>query len=315
MDAVNQLVDPVTRRLALANLAAQVGIIVTGGLVRLTGSGLGCSTWPMCEPGSFTPVFHEAATIHPFIEFGNRTITGVLVAIALALLWAVHRREPVRSRPRVFRRLAWVILLLIAAQAVIGGISVLADLHPAIVGSHMYFSLALVAISAYLVVRLRQPDGAPTPPPRPLRAPVAALVVVGAALMVAGVITTGTGPHSGDADAPYRFALDPVAVTRVHSGLAWLFVGLLAACVVVSMRTGLGWRRWAGVIAVTAAQGLVGYVQYFTGLPEALVAVHMLLSALLVAAVTAAVTDLWPRVAPAPAGPQRSQGLSALRNP
>jgi len=311
---VDPLADTLTRRLAWANLAAHVGIIVTGGLVRLTGSGLGCSTWPMCEPGSFTPVFHEAASINPFIEFGNRTLTGVLTVISLALLWAVHRREPVRSRPPVFRRLARVVLLLILAQAVIGGLSVLADLHPAIVGSHMYISLALVAVSAYLVARLRQPDGPATPPPGQLPRLVTALAVVGAALMVAGVVTTGTGPHSGDATAPARFALDPVLVTRVHSGLAWLFVGVLAATAVAGTRHGLGWRRWSGVIAVTVAQGLVGYVQYFTGLPEALVAVHMLLSALLVAALTMSITGLWPRL-PLPPGPQRIQGLSAARRP
>lgn len=287
------LTDSVTHRLVVANLAAQIGIIVTGGLVRVTGSGLGCSTWPQCEPGTFTPVLHEEMSFHPLVEFGNRLITFLLVAIALAVLWAVHRREPVRSRPHVFRRLAWTVLALIAAQAVIGGLSVLADLHPAIVGSHMYFSLALVALSAYLLVRLHQPDGAPAAPPAPVPALVTALVAVGALMLVAGVITTGTGPHSGDADAPYRFALDPLVVTRTHSALAWLFVALLGATALATARAGMGWRRWRWVAAVTVLQGLVGYVQYFTGLPVALVVVHMLLSALLVAATTAAVTGLW----------------------
>lgn len=290
-----RLTDPLTHRLAVANLAAQIGIIVTGGLVRVTGSGLGCSTWPMCEPGSFTPQFHEEMSFHPIIEFGNRTLTGVLVAIALALLVAVHRREPVASRPPVFRRLAWTVLALIAAQAVIGGLSVLADLHPAIVGSHMYFSLGLVAVSAHLLVRLRQDDSAAVRPPAPLPALVAALAVVGALMLVAGVVTTGTGPHSGDADAPFRFALDPLLVTRVHSGLVWLFVALLAVTAVATHRVGLGWQRWRWVIAVTVLQGVVGYVQYFTGLPVTLVVVHMLLSALLVAAVTGEVTGLCRR--------------------
>lgn len=305
------LTDTLTHRLAVANLAAQIGIIVTGGLVRVTGSGLGCSSWPQCEPGSFTPVFHEASSIHPFIEFGNRTLTGVLVVIALALLWAVHRREPVRSRPRVFRVLAFVVLGLILAQAVIGGLSVLADLHPAIVGSHMYFSLALVAVSAYLLARLGQPDGAPTAPPAPLPALVTALAVVLALLLVAGVVTTGTGPHAGDVEAPYRFALDPMAVTRVHSVLMWLYLALLALTVVATRRAGLGWRRWRWVLGITLAQGLVGYLQYFTGLPELLVVVHMLLSAALVATLTTAVTGLWP----AEPGCYRIQGLSAGRNP
>mgnify|MGYP002682652795 CR=1 FL=1 len=102
-----------TWRLAQANLAAQIGIVVTGGLVRLTGSGLGCSTWPLCEPGNFTPVFHEAATYHPFVEFGNRTLTGVLTFIAIALLWALYRREPARSRPRILKALGWAVLAMI----------------------------------------------------------------------------------------------------------------------------------------------------------------------------------------------------------
>lgn len=289
------LTDRVTHNLAVANLGAQIGIIVTGGLVRVTGSGLGCSAWPQCEPGSFTPVFHEASTIHPFIEFGNRTLTGVLVVIAVALLWAVHRREPVRSRPPVFRRLAWAVLGLIGTQAVIGGLSVLADLHPAIVGSHMYFSLALVGLSAYLLARLGQEDGAATPPPSPLRGLVWAMVAVSALMLVAGVVTTGTGPHSGDAAAPYRFALDPVLVTKVHSGSVWVFVGLLGAVIAASVRASLGWRRWAWVAGITLVQGVVGYVQYFTGLPEALVVVHMLLAAGLVAALTATITGLYPR--------------------
>ena len=127
-----------------------------------------------------------------------------------------------------------------------------------------------------------------------------ALVAVGALMLVAGVITTGTGPHSGDADAPYRFALDPLVVTRTHSALAWLFVALLGATALATARAGMGWRRWRWVAAVTVLQGLVGYVQYFTGLPVALVVVHMLLSALLVAATTAAVTGLWRREAVVP---------------
>lgn len=300
--------DRLTRRLALANLIAQVGIIVTGGLVRLTGSGLGCSSWPLCEPGQFTPVLHAEMSIHPLIEFGNRTVTGVLLGIALWLAWAVHR-EPVRSRPRVFRTLAWAVLALIALQAVIGGISVLVELHPAVVGSHMYFSLALVALSTYFVVRLGQPDGPATPPPAPLGLLLPALGVAAAVLLVAGVITTGTGPHTGDADTPYRFALDPVAVARVHSLAMWAFLALLGAAVTLSRWAGSGVRPFAWVIACALAQGAVGYLQYFTGLPEALVLAHMLLAALLVVAQTACLSGFWPRTV----APQRNQWASAGR--
>lgn len=289
------LVDGPTWGLAVANLTAQITLIFTGGLVRLTGSGLGCSTWPLCEPGNFTPVFHEAASFHPFVEFGNRTLTGVLAAIAVALLWAVHRREPVRSRPRIFRVLAWTIIGGIALQAVIGGLSVLWELHPALVGSHMYSSLILVAISAYLVARLRQEDYPATPPNPPLRQILWALLTVGGVLLVLGVVTTGTGPHSGDDNAPYRFALDPLIITRTHSAAMWLFVGLLAAAVWVSRRQGVQLSIWLPTIILTATQGAIGYLQYFTGLPILLVLAHMLAAALFVAALTIAATGLHPR--------------------
>lgn len=287
------LVDKLTWRLALANLAAQIGIIVTGGLVRLTGSGLGCSTWPMCEPGQFTPEFHEAMGIHPIIEFGNRTLTGVLTVIALALLWALFKREPARSRPRVLKGLAIAVLAGIGIQAVVGGITVLVELHPAVVGVHMSLSLVLVAISAYLVWRIRQED-------LPARAPrysvlLWALGAVGALMMVLGVITTGSGPHSGDDEAPYRFAFDPVEVTRLHSIAVWAFVVLLALVLIASVRSGDGIARWRWVLALVAVQGVVGYWQYFTGLPILLVLIHMFLAAVMVAVTTIAIADCWRR--------------------
>ncbi|MPV35806.1 cytochrome oxidase assembly protein [Georgenia subflava] len=288
--------------MAVANLIAQIGIIVTGGAVRLTGSGLGCSEWPMCEPGSFTPVFHEATSIHPYIEFGNRTITGVLTVIAVALLWAVYRREPVASRPGGVKALAWVVLGGIALQAVIGGITVWVDLHPAIVGSHMLISLALVAVSAYLLVRLRSADG----PARPLLAGPARvlpwLLATLAALMVAlGTVVTGTGPHSGDEDAAFRYALDPLIVTRAHALSVWLFVAVAVAGAVLLLRRRTdpsldGARRaWWWLLAVTLAEGVIGYTQYFTGLPEVLVGLHMLGAALVVTTATFACSGLYSR--------------------
>lgn len=293
--ATRPLVDPVTWRLAVANLAAQIGIIVTGGLVRLTGSGLGCSTWPMCEPGQFTPVFHEAESYHPFVEFGNRTLTGVLVIIAGLLLWALSTREPVKRRPDSLRVLAFAVIVGIAAQALLGGASVIWDLHPALVGSHMYISLGLVAVSAVLVARLRQGDGRAAAPENPLRFALWLLVAAAAVMLALGVVTTGTGPHSGDADAPYRFALDPLLITRLHSGAVWVFVALLALVTHLTYRTGRAWTVWLPTVLVTLANGAVGYGQYFNGLPILLVLLHMTLAALLVAALTIAVVQLHPR--------------------
>ena len=274
------------RRVLVANLVAQVAIVVTGGAVRLTGSGLGCSTWPQCEPGEFTPVFHQASSFHPFVEFGNRTLTGVLGVIALAALVLVWRS----GRARSYRLLGAVPLIGVAVQAVVGGITVLVDLHPAVVGVHFLISMVLVAASTALVVRAREDDG-------PARAVVGrlprtltgALVPLAAVVLVLGVLVTGAGPHSGDDEIAYRLALDPALIARVHAAAVWLFVLLVAALVVALAREHAPRhaRRAAGTLAVvTLAQGAVGYVQYFTGLPEVLVAVHMLGAGLLVVAQT-----------------------------
>lgn len=270
-------------RLAWANLVAQVLIIVTGGAVRLTGSGLGCSTWPQCEPGQFTPVVHDEMSVHTVIEFGNRTLTGVLGLIALALAVVVWRDG---GRPRWYRRLALVPLVGVAAQAVIGGITVLADLHPAVVGLHMVVSLVLVAASACLVALDGAAVGRPVVP-RPTLAAARALLAVGAVLMVLGTVTTGAGPHGGDDEVAYRYAVDPVLAAKAHAGAVWAFVLLVVVCLWLLRRDHAPtrtMRAWWVLLATTLAQGLVGYVQYFTGLPEVLVGVHLLGTGALTAA-------------------------------
>ena len=291
-------VDVVTWRLAVANLVAQIGIIVTGGLVRLTGSGLGCSTWPMCEPGQFTPVFHEEMGIHPVIEFGNRTLTGVLGVIALALLVALYRREPTASRGAGIKGYAWVVLAGIAVQAVVGGFSVLGDLHPLLVGFHMMLSLLLVAVSAVLLVRLAGTDGVRTPVlDGLLRALPAAVVVLTTALTYLGTLVTGTGPHSGDASEILRLGFEHETITRAHALSVWLFVAVTVVALVLvardprSARSG-SWHPLRSALALQVllclVVGGIGYIQYATGLPVLMISLHMLGSALVVAA--AAVT-------------------------
>lgn len=307
-------VDRLTWGLAVANLVAQVLIIATGGAVRLTGSGLGCSQWPMCEPGSFTPQFHAEATYRSAIEFGNRTVTGLLLVIAVALVWAVYRREPSASRPAALRRLAWLPLALVLVQAGLGGITVLIELHPAIVGSHMLLSLGLVAVSTYLLVRLAAGDG----PPRAVVPPgvrwlAAAATLDGVVVLVLGVVATGAGPHSGDATKPYRWALDPAHISRLHAVSVWLFLALLLGMLLALRRLGAAdgapdaargrpdgaWQAWSLLLLVTLLQGAIGYVQYFTGLPALLVGVHMVGSAALVIALGHAMSALYER-APLP---------------
>ncbi len=214
-----------TRTALWANLVGQVAIVVTGGAVRLSGSGLGCSDWPQCEPGQFTPVRHEATDLHPFIEFANRTLTGVLVLLAVAALWVVWRQP---GRLRSLKLLAVVPLLGVLAQAVIGGLTVLVDLSPAWVGSHLLISMMLIAASTVLVLREPQPD-------RPsrwavdgvARALTVALVPAVTAVLALGTVVTGSGPHSGDDDAAYRYAVDPLLITKAHSLTVWAFLAVL----------------------------------------------------------------------------------------
>lgn len=280
----------------MANLVGQVVIVVTGGIVRLTASGLGCSTWPQCEPGRFTPALHEATSWHPAIEFGNRTITVLLAVLALATAWAVWPR---RDRSPSYRWLGLVPILGVAVQAVVGGMTVLLDLHPGWVAVHFLISMGLITASTVLLVRDGEGDGPPVwqvgERTRALCWALAPLLLVVVAL---GVVTTGAGPHSGDEEVAYRFALDPVQVSQVHAGAVWVYALGVAALGVAVLRSAAPARvRQAaiGLAVVTAAQGAIGYAQYFFGLPQVLVATHMLGASLLVVAQTLAVLSLRTR--------------------
>ncbi|WP_281860532.1 COX15/CtaA family protein [Salana multivorans] len=294
--------------LAWGNLALQLLIILTGGLVRLTGSGLGCSTWPQCEPGQFSPVLHEAASYHPFVEFGNRAVSVIVCLVAVGLLVAVWTSPGTRER-RPVRLLAIAPLAGVLAQAVIGGITVLVELPPAVVGFHFLISAVLVWVSTLLLVRLREGDA----PPRQtfaaagwsgawLRWAPATFAVLTALVVVLGILTTGAGPHSGDEEVGYRFALDPAHLAKSHAMAVWAFVAAVLLTLWLIARAVPGGtslapvrharRAWGVLVVVTLAQGLIGYAQYFSGLPVPLVALHLVGSGLLVAAVTAAVLSL-----------------------
>ncbi|WP_460754755.1 COX15/CtaA family protein [Myceligenerans cantabricum] len=278
-----------TPAILVANVVGQIGIIVTGGAVRLTESGLGCSTWPECEPGQFTPAFHEATTLHPYIEFGNRTLTGVLGIIALAVFLVMISDT---SRTRGYRLLGLVPGLGVIAQAVIGGVVVLLDLHPGWVSLHFGVSAVLVALSLYLLHRSGEGDGTPrVVVPPAARALAGVLGVLTAVVVVLGVLTTGAGPHSGDAEVGYRLALDPAVMSQWHAAAVWAFLLVLAGYLVVLHRTpasadgtvGAARRGAWLLVGITLAQGAVGYVQYASGLPILLVGLHMLGAGLLVA--------------------------------
>lgn len=276
----------------LANLVAQVLIIVSGGLVRLTGSGLGCPTWPECVPGSYVPVQEQAEGFHKIIEFGNRTLTGVLAVIALLAVLVVWRWTPVRR----LKVAAVTVLVGVGIQALLGGVTVLTELHPATVAAHFLVSAGLVAAAAYLWFARHEPDGEATPVVPHLVHRVAWVTCGVAAMVLAlGTVVTGSGPHSGDADAPARFGFDPRTISWLHADAVMLFVGLVVAMWLATRLSAVSpsaSSAWWVVLLVTLAQGAVGYVQYLTDLPEVLVLTHMFGAAALVVVLTRGIVAL-----------------------
>lgn len=269
------------RNIFRANLGAQVGIVITGGIVRVTGSGLGCPTWPECVEGSITPTSEQQEAWHKYVEFGNRTLTGVLLVLAVmavagTMVW--RRRGGVRRRTLL--GLAAVPLIGTVAQAVLGGITVLVDLHPMAVASHLLLSMLVIAGCVALVQFAGE---SADPPGLPATRPVTrhlgnALIAVTAAVVVLGTVVTGAGPHAGD-ERTERLDLDPRLVSWLHADAVLLFIGLLIgmlALLYVDRVPAVSRRRAWWVVVFSLSQAGVGYLQYFTGLPWILVTVHLL---------------------------------------
>jgi len=260
------------RGVALASLIANVGILITGGAVRLTGSGLGCPTWPRCTAESYVP--NGAMGIHGVIEFTNRTFTSVVSVLAVAGLAIAVLQKPRRTR---VIRLATLVLLGIPAQIVLGGITVRTHLNPWAVASHFLLSIAIIA-AAYAFWRSTAETDDPSrlTVERPLRVLAGALLVVAGAAISLGTVVTGSGPHAGDENAR-RTGLDPAAVTQLHADAVFVLIGLAVATWFAFRAAGARHQATtaAWLIGVLLAQGLVGYAQYATGLPAALVGVHL----------------------------------------
>lgn len=275
-----------TRLVYLANVIAQSGIIVTGAVVRITGSGLGCPTWPQCVEGSYIPTARQEQEFHKYIEFGNRLLTFVVAIVAIATIVAMiidtRRRRKVGLRPRkTLIVLAIVPLVGTAVQAVLGGITVLTGLHPAIVSAHFLLSIVLVAAAVVLLARSGDPDDQPIRylAPLPVRVLAWSLVAVTAVVVFLGVLVTGSGPHSGDSETEVRFSFDPQTISWMHADMVFLFLGLLIGLLITLFlfpSTGRMRKRTLILLIIALAQGTVGYIQYFTGLPELLVAIHVL---------------------------------------
>jgi cytochrome c oxidase assembly protein subunit 15 len=292
-------------RAAFALLAANIGIVCTGGLVRLTGSGLGCPTWPRCTDESY--VTTSAMGYHGVIEFGNRTLTFVLSVIALVALAAAWRRR--HADRRALRGAVWV-LAGIAAQGVLGGITVRMALNPWTVAAHFLLSMVLIAVSFGFWHRTRA-----APPrwtaPRAMRTAGVVITAVSAAVLVLGTVVTGSGPHSGDTRAS-RTGFDPAAVAQLHGDLVFVLVGLSVAAWLAlrALSAPLRVTRAAGMLVVVElSQGVVGFVQYFTGLPWPVVILHMLGACLVWTATLNLLVALAPAAAQEPAG-ERDHSLA-----
>ena len=251
-------------------LFLQSALVVTGGAVRLTGSGLGCPTWPECTEGSYTPVAHQAEPqLNVWIEFGNRLLTFVLVIVSVAVVVAV-----IRSNRKDLRGLAMGQFLGIFGQGILGGITVLTDLNPIPVAGHLLLSIILIAGAASLYSR--RYESAIFVKASPLTNKLAlAHIAISFLVIVLGTIVTGSGPHAGDAQAK-RFGFDIRTVAWMHADAVIFLLGLTLAFY-VAMGTSVRTKKAIKMFTVIAlAQGAIGYIQYFTGIPEILVAAHLL---------------------------------------
>jgi cytochrome c oxidase assembly protein subunit 15 len=262
-----------TRVLAPATgflLFLQAALVVTGGAVRLTGSGLGCPTWPECTPGSYTPVPHQAEeALHVWIEFANRLLTFVLVIAAVVVLAAV-----LRTGRKDLRGLALGQFLGIFGQGVLGGITVLTDLHPLPVAGHLILSIILIAGATSLRARRFAPKVAETP--ASLTKKIASVhVITSFVVIVLGTLVTGSGPHAGDEKAQ-RFGFDIQTVAWIHADVVIFLLGTTFAFFVATGTSVATKRRLKIFTVIALAQGAIGYIQYFTGIPEVLVAAHLL---------------------------------------
>lgn len=271
------------RTITTVALVAVGAIIVSGAAVRLTGSGMGCPTWPTCEDGSLVP--RGATGVNGWIEFVNRTFTGLVsAAVALAVLGARRLRPP---RPDLVRW-SWGLVAGVVAQALLGGLVVVLHVTPLAVAGHYLLSAVLVANAVVLHHKACEPDGPRRDRATPrLRQRSLGMVGLAGLVLVTGTLVTGSGPHSGD-DAADRLPFAVVTVARIHSLSVWVF---LAAVILVLRQVSRGeadpevMGRGRVLVGVIVAQGTLGYVQYAAGVPEILVAAHVLGSVLVWVAV------------------------------
>ena len=274
------------RTLAMVLLLCQGGITVTGSLVRVTGSGLGCDTWPLCHEGSLVPVAGAAPWIHQAIEFGNRLLAFVVAAAAGLVLYAVIRA----GRRKDIKTLAWISLIGVIVQAVIGGISVRLDLRWWSVAVHFLPSMVLVFVAAMLYMRIAETDSAVPTRRYPGSAQTWTLIAAAALclVLVTGTMVTGSGPHSGDAGAGMegRLQMDTRALAYVHSVCMYLYLIATIITTVLLRNSGApdDAKRTAYVlIAMILVQWAIGVIQFRLGVPRWTIPAHIAMSSVVVA--------------------------------
>ncbi|MGW2345521.1 COX15/CtaA family protein [Streptomyces sp. NPDC001661] len=300
------------QRAAMSAVVMTVLIVCTGGAVRLTGSGLGCPTWPKCTDQSLTATSEMG--FHGAIEFGNRMLTYVLCA---AVGWAIIAARSQKPWRRTVTRLGWAQFWIVMGNAVLGGIVVLVGLNPYTVAAHFVLTTALLTVAVLMWQRTREGDAEPRPlVGGAIKQLVWFLVVAASLLILVGTVVTGAGPHAGDSSDVHRMPLDWETVSKVHAVLAWIVVTLTFALwfVLKAVDAPKGpLHRTRDLFLILLAQGVIGYVQYFTDLPEILVGLHMLGSALVWIGVLRVVLSLRERPVAEPDLPSQSgQELSAV---
>ena len=254
-----------------ALLFLQSALVLTGGAIRLTGSGLGCPTWPECTPGSYTPVPHQAeGQLHAWIEFGNRLLTFALVAVALAVLIHVLYKQR-----KDLRLLALGQVLGIFGQGILGGITVLTKLHPLPVAGHLLLSILLIGGATSIYDRREIPVRKIKSEDKMTRNLSLAHIYLTFFVIVLGTLVTGSGPHAGDEEAR-RFGFDIRTVAWIHAEAVIALMGLTLALFVAARTNPIHRRKIIVFTIVALAQGAIGYIQYFMGIPEIIVALHLL---------------------------------------
>ena len=278
-------------RTLVANLVAQTGIVLTGAIVRLTSSGLGCPTWPECVDGSISPTSEQTESWHKYVEFGNRLLTFVLLIVALVAIVAIWQHNSARAAAGLTKRRSLTVLAVgslagIFAQAILGGITVLTGLHPLTVAAHFMVSIGLIALAQILLTKAKETDDAPVVSlvPRAIAIGMRVHIWLALSLLAVGTLVTGSGPHAGDTAEIVRLNFDERTISSIHADIVFLFVGLtiglLIALAATNSNASIIRSAWI-VLGICIVQGVIGYTQYFTGLPWALVTVHVLGACLL----------------------------------